>query len=172
MDSSLLEVLLFNSDEHQRTKASFHRLLHFTLPIPIGGHSILFPLLESTIENDPKLVKIKGWQVLAIGNIKTPSDWSLKDAIFLSLEEQAKLGFRVVNFLPYDSYVRKTVGYLFAIQHGAKKIFDADDRGEVIDGDLGKHFDVELVGEDARQETIMRYSHENPNRTLVNPYSF
>ena len=117
-----------------------------------------------------KLVKIKGWQVLAIGNSKTPSDWSLKGAIFLSLEEQAKLGFRVVDYLPYDSYVRKTVGYLFAIQHGAKKIFDADDRGEVIDGDLGKHFDVELIGEGARQETILQYSHENPNRTVVNPY--
>lgn len=116
------------------------------------------------------LVKIKGWQVLAIGNSKTPSDWSLKGAIFLSLEQQAQLGFRVVDFLPYDSYVRKTVGYLFAIQHGAKKIFDADDRGDVIDNDIGKHFDVELVGEGARQEVILQYSHENPNRTVVNPY--
>ncbi|KAK7830482.1 putative glycosyltransferase stello1, partial [Quercus suber] len=116
------------------------------------------------------LVKIRGWQVLAIGNSKTPSDWSLKGAIFLSLEQQAQLGFRVVDFLPYDSYVRKTVGYLFAIQHGAKKIFDADDRGDVIDGDLGKHFDVELVGEDARQEVILQYSHDNPNRTVINPY--
>ncbi|XP_058205109.1 probable glycosyltransferase STELLO2 [Rhododendron vialii] len=116
------------------------------------------------------LVKIKGWQVLAIGNSKTPSDWSLKGTIFLSLEQQAQLGFRVVDFLPYDSYVRKTVGYLFAIQHGAKKIFDADDRGDVIDNDIGKHFDVELVGEGARQEVILQYSHENPNRTVVNPY--
>lgn len=116
------------------------------------------------------LVKIRGWQVLAIGNSKTPSDWSLKGSIFLSLEQQAQLGFRVVDFLPYDSYVRKTVGYLFAIQHGAKKIFDADDRGDVIDGDLGKHFDVELVGEDARQEVILQYSHDNPNRTVINPY--
>ncbi|KAE9466049.1 hypothetical protein C3L33_02041, partial [Rhododendron williamsianum] len=82
----------------------------------------------------------------------------------------AQLGFRVVDFLPYDSYVRKTVGYLFAIQHGAKKIFDADDRGDVIDNDIGKHFDVELVGEGARQEVILQYSHENPNRTVVNPY--
>lgn len=90
--------------------------------------------------------------------------------IFLSLDEQSRLGFKVIEFLPYDSYVRKTVGYLFAIQHGAKKIFDADDRGEVIDGDLGKHFDVELLGENARQEIILQYSHENPNRTVVNPY--
>lgn len=116
------------------------------------------------------LVKIKGWQVLAVGNSKTPSDWSLKGAIFLSLEDQANLGFRVVDYLPYDSYVRKTVGYLYAIQHGAKKIYDADNRGDVIDGDLGKHFDVELTGEGARRETILQYSHDNPNRTVVNPY--
>ncbi|EFH56200.1 hypothetical protein ARALYDRAFT_903496 [Arabidopsis lyrata subsp. lyrata] len=74
------------------------------------------------------------------------------------------------NHLPYDSFVRKSVGYLFAIQHGAKKIYDADDRGEVIDGDLGKHFDVELVGVDSKQQPILQYSHENSNRTVVNPY--
>ncbi|XWS66348.1 hypothetical protein CRYUN_Cryun05aG0191600 [Craigia yunnanensis] len=117
-----------------------------------------------------KMVTIKGWQVLAIGNSRTPGDWSLKGAIFLSLDMQANLGFRVVDHLPYDSYVRKSVGYLFAIQHGAKKIFDADDRDEVIDNDLGKHFDVELVGEGARQEAMLQYSHDNPNRTVVNPY--
>ncbi|KAK9921968.1 hypothetical protein M0R45_030459 [Rubus argutus] len=118
-----------------------------------------------------KVVKIRGWQVLAVGNSKTPSDWSLKGAIFLSLEQQAQLGFRVLEYLPYDSYVRKTVGYLFAIQHGARKVFDADDRGEVIDNDLGKHFDIDLLGEEGhRQETILQYSHENPNRTVVNPY--
>ncbi|KAE8683602.1 putative Magnesium-chelatase subunit H [Hibiscus syriacus] len=117
-----------------------------------------------------KMVKIKGWQVLAIGNSRTPRDWSLKGAIFLSLDTQASLGFRVVDHLPYDSYVRKSVGYLFAIQHGAKKIFDADDRGEVIDNDIRKHFDVELVGEGARQEVILQYKHDNPDRKIVNPY--
>lgn len=117
-----------------------------------------------------RLTKIKGWQVLAIGNSRTPKDWNLKGAIYLSLETQAQLGFRVVDYLPYDSYVRKTVGYLFAIQHGAQKIFDVDDRGDIIDDDIGKHFDVELIGEGARQEVILQYSHENPNRTVVNPY--
>ncbi|KAA8515652.1 hypothetical protein F0562_018737 [Nyssa sinensis] len=116
------------------------------------------------------LVEIKRWQVLAIGNSKTPKDWSLKGVIYLSLEQQASLGFRVVDYLPYDSYVRKSVGYLFAIQHGAKRIFDADDRGNVIGGDLGKHFDLDLDGVVAKQQMILQYSHENPNRTVVNPY--
>ncbi|XP_009758553.1 probable glycosyltransferase STELLO1 [Nicotiana sylvestris] len=116
------------------------------------------------------LVRLKGWQVLAIGNSRTPKDWSLKGAIFFSLEQQASLGFRVVDFLPYDSYVRKSVGYLFAIQHGAKRIFDADDRGEVIGGDLGKHFDLELDGATAKKQRILQYSLEIENKTVVNPY--
>lgn len=40
----------------------------------------------------------------------------------------------------------------------------------MIGGDLGKHFDLELVGEDARRQPILQYSHDNPNRTVVNPY--
>nr|CAN62330.1 hypothetical protein VITISV_029810 [Vitis vinifera] len=116
------------------------------------------------------LVKIKGWQVLAVGNSRTPANWELKGAIFLSLEQQAKLEFRILEYLPYDSYVRKSVGYLFAIQHGAKMIFDADDRGEVIDWEVGKRFDLDLFGVDAMQERILQYNRENPNRTVVNPY--
>lgn len=117
-----------------------------------------------------KLVKIKGWQVLAIGNSKTPKDWSLKGAIFLSLEQQANLGFRLVDYLPYESYVRKSVGYLFAIQHGARKIFDADDRGEVIGGELGKHFDLDLESVILKQQRIFQYTSGNSKRTVVNPY--
>jgi hypothetical protein len=85
------------------------------------------------------LTRIKGWQLLAVGNSQTPADWSLKGAIYLSLEQQAQLGYRSVDFLPYSSYVRKTVGYLFAIQHGAKLIFDADDRAEVLGSDLSRY---------------------------------
>nr|GMC86449.1 probable glycosyltransferase STELLO1 [Ipomoea batatas] len=116
------------------------------------------------------LVRIKGWQVLAIGTSKTPKDWNLKGAIYLSLEQQADLGFRVVDHLPYDYYLRKSVGYLFAIQHGAKRIFDFDDRGDVIGGEIGKHFDLELDGMNGKEEKILQYSLEIVNRTVVNPY--
>lgn len=90
--------------------------------------------------------------------------------IYLSMEDQAKLEFRVLDYLPYESHLRKSVGYLFAIQHGAKVIFDADDRGDVVDDDLGKHFDLKLSKASVMQEKILQYSYENPNRTVVNPY--
>ncbi|KAI4300788.1 hypothetical protein L6164_034124 [Bauhinia variegata] len=171
-------LLCFEKQAKDLEKIEFPRIKYPITPIVDNSQYANFRSerwIVVSVSNYPtdslrKLVKIKGWQVLAIGSSKTPSDWSLKGAIFLSLERQANLGFRVVDYLPYDSYVRKTVGYLFAIQHGAKKIFDADDRGDVIDGDLGKHFDVELIGEGARQEVILQYSHDNPNRTVVNPY--
>ncbi|KAG6520460.1 probable glycosyltransferase STELLO1 [Zingiber officinale] len=118
------------------------------------------------------LTRIKGWQLLAVGNSATPADWSLKGAIFLSLDQQAGLGFRTVDFLPYHSYVRKSIGYLFAIQHGAKVIFDADDRAEVLGADLAHHFDVDLAGEETatKHPVLLQYSHADPNRTVVNPY--
>ncbi|XP_052174121.1 probable glycosyltransferase STELLO1 [Diospyros lotus] len=173
-------LLCFESQSHQLDKIAFPKVNWNSIQ-PLADKTTPYANFRSEnwivvgVSDYPsdslrRLLKIKGWQVLAIGDSKTPKDWSLKGTIFLSLEQQSQLGFKILDYLPYDSYVRKTVGYLFAIQHGAKKIFDADDRGEVIDDDIGKHFDVELIGEGARQEVILQYSHENPNRTVVNPY--
>lgn len=119
-----------------------------------------------------QLTKIKGWRVVAVGDSETPSDWNVKGAIFLSVEQQSALGYRILNHVPYNSYVRKSVGYLFAIQHGAKKIYDADERGSVINGNLSTHFDVELIGEEARREPMLQYvnKHSRNNRSIVNPY--
>ncbi|XP_062001560.1 probable glycosyltransferase STELLO2 [Rosa rugosa] len=174
--------LCFNSKSHSKipTPIELPRINFNSIP-PISDKSSNFASFTSdrwivvSVSDPPsdslrKLVRIKGWQVLAIGNSKTPLDWSLKGAIYLSMEDQAKLEFRVLEYLPYESHLRKSVGYLFAIQHGAKMVFDADDRGEVVDGDLGKHFDLKLSKVSVMQERILQYSDENPNRTVVNPY--
>lgn len=41
-----------------------------------------------------------------------------------------------MDFLPYKSYARKNIGYLYAIQHGAKQIYDTDDDNHPISGKL------------------------------------
>lgn len=51
------------------------------------------------------MAKIKGWQVLAIGNSRTPKDWKLKGMIFLAFNSQLKLvvEFELAGFATIDS---------------------------------------------------------------------
>jgi len=49
------------------------------------------------------------------------------NVVFLSVEDQLKMGFETVSYLKYGVYQRKNMGYLYAIQHGAKYIYDTDD---------------------------------------------
>lgn len=115
------------------------------------------------------MVRMQEWQVLAVGDSHTRNDWEVRGAIFLSVEHQATLGYRILAHVPYNSNLRKSVGYLFAIQHGAKMIYDADENASVLGGNLSKVFDTELTGPKSRKENILQYVYIH-NRTTVNPY--
>ncbi|CAF2423666.1 unnamed protein product [Rotaria sp. Silwood2] len=73
------------------------------------------------------------WNLIVIGDQKTPKDWLLhlsinsSRLIYLSIEQQNTLDFRILHYLPYGSYARKNLGYLTAIKCGAKIIFESDD---------------------------------------------
>ncbi|MCO5593067.1 hypothetical protein L7F22_047073 [Adiantum nelumboides] len=114
-------------------------------------------------------VKLQGWQVLAVGGYETPYDWDMNGVIYLSPQQQAALPYRIVAHLPNNSFVRKSVGYLFAIHHGAIRIYDADENASVIGEDLSKAFDLHLNGEKSRREPLLQYL-SIENRTCVNPY--
>jgi len=47
--------------------------------------------------------------------------------IFLSDEDQIQMSSKFVANLPWHSFARKNVGYLYAIAQGAKIIYDFDD---------------------------------------------
>ena len=47
--------------------------------------------------------------------------------IFLSDEDQMKMSSKFVSNLPWHSFARKNVGYLYAVAQGAKIIYDFDD---------------------------------------------
>lgn len=74
-----------------------------------------------------KFKSFEKWEVILVGDKKTPfikSDYDLK---YLDLNEQKKLGFKIYSSLPYNHYVRKNIGYLFGIREGANLIYDTDD---------------------------------------------
>ena len=76
--------------------------------------------------------QLKNWKIVVIGNIKTiDSNWDIfknsNNLVYLSLNAQKQLEYNILKFLKDDSYCRKNIGYLFAIQHGAKKIYEIDE---------------------------------------------
>jgi hypothetical protein len=81
-----------------------------------------------------KLAQIPGWKLVVVGDKKTPPDWHLENCEYLSPQRQLELGYELATLLPWGHYSRKNIGYLYAIEHGAKIIYETDDDNEPLDG--------------------------------------
>ena len=71
-----------------------------------------------------KLAEIPGWHLVVVGDKKTPEDWHLENCEYLSPSRQLELGYELAKALPWNHYARKNIGYLYAIERGAKIIYD------------------------------------------------
>lgn len=76
-----------------------------------------------------KFAQVEGHYCLVVGDRKTPdaSAFELEDVEFLSISEQEKLPYSLVERVPYNHYCRKNLGYLTAIASGAETIAESDD---------------------------------------------
>lgn len=74
-----------------------------------------------------KFAALPDWRLIVVGDKKTPKKWQLENVIYLSPEDQEKLGFKILKHLPWNHYCRKMVGYLHAMKLGADIIADTDD---------------------------------------------
>ena len=68
-----------------------------------------------------------GGELILVGDRKTPSDFGTEGSIAISIEEQSELPFATARAVPENSYARKMVGYLMAIQRGHEWIRETDD---------------------------------------------
>jgi len=97
----------------------------------IAGDQISKWIVVTTIhyptESLKKLATLPDWHLVVVADKKTPSDWSLNNCEFLSVERQLALNYKIIPLLPWNHYSRKNIGYLYAIEHGAKVIYDTDD---------------------------------------------
>ena len=113
------------------------------------------------------LVIKEPWKIVVIGDIKTNNkSWDIfknsKKLIFLSVEDQINLGYNITKYIPTNSYSRKNIGYLFAIQHGAKEIYETDDNC----------FKFRFSSLYKNEDKITYYAENNNNTIMINPYSF
>lgn len=88
---------------------------------------IVITSIFSPTEAVKKFANIDGWHLIVVGDKKSPSDWKLPNVTFLGPEDQLKLGYEILDKLPWNHYCRKMVGYLYAIEQGADLIAESDD---------------------------------------------
>jgi hypothetical protein len=74
-----------------------------------------------------KLSKIRDWDLIAVGDKKTPNDWHVDDVSYLNPNKHGKLFPKFSKILPWNIYARKNIGYLFAIQQQSEVIGETDD---------------------------------------------
>jgi hypothetical protein len=71
--------------------------------------------------------KFEDWKIILIGDKKSKEIKSTENVTFLSVEDQRKLDFEIVDKCPLNHYSRKNVGYLYALREGASLIYETDD---------------------------------------------
>ncbi|XP_014661431.1 PREDICTED: uncharacterized protein LOC106804670 [Priapulus caudatus] len=99
-----------------------------------------------------RLASMPDWKVVIVGDKKTPANWSHPNCIYLSPERQKSLGYGILERLPWKQLFPKEGGYLYAIQHGAKFIFDTDDDNHPTDNLASFVYEPRMTGLVAGQD--------------------
>ncbi len=86
------------------------------------------------------------WSAVVVGDTKTPEDWQAPGIDFLSIKQQYDLFPEFARLVPTRHYCRKNLGYLYAIQHGAKLILETDD-DNIPGPDFGYIHQLEVSGD-------------------------
>ncbi|RKS45124.1 uncharacterized protein DUF288 [Gillisia mitskevichiae] len=89
--------------------------------------SIIITSIFDPTEAIKAFAQLKDYNLIVIGDKKSPENWSCENVTYLSVNDQNKLNFQILKFLPYDHYSRKMIGYLLAIKNNADFIIDTDD---------------------------------------------
>ena len=85
-----------------------------------------------------KQALLPNWCLVVVGDKKGPLSYDIETKpnsyMFLNASMQETMGsqFPLVHVLPWNHFGRKNVGYLYAILHGAKAIWDFDDDNGLI----------------------------------------
>ena len=74
-----------------------------------------------------QIASIPGWCLVVAGDKKTPTTFNLTGAVYLSPADQEAMTFEIGRLLRWNHFGRKNLGFLYAIQHGARWVYDFDD---------------------------------------------
>lgn len=82
-----------------------------------------------------KYAAMKDWQLVIVGDLKTPSDYHVENAIYLTPLEQHKMFPVFSEIMGWNNDCRRTVGFLYAIKTlNADIVATVDDDNIPLDG--------------------------------------
>ena len=88
---------------------------------------VIITTINKPTETILKHINNKEYDVIIVGDNKTPDDYKKLNCIYLDILSQKKLFPELTELLPYNHYCRKNLGYLYAIKKGYKIIYETDD---------------------------------------------
>lgn len=85
----------------------------------------------------------QGWCFVVVADKNGPAEYDdVEGVVYLTVEKQKALHFQIVDRIPWRHFGRKNIGYLYAIAHGAKVIYDTDDDNRLKE----EHIPISGVG--------------------------
>ena len=88
---------------------------------------VIITTINKPTEAIMKHINNPDYDVIIVGDTKTPTDYYDLPCIYLDAEHQKKLFPELSELLPYNHYCRKNLGYLYAIKKGYSIIYETDD---------------------------------------------
>jgi len=83
----------------------------------------------------------QGWCFVVVADTNGPAEYDdVEGVIYLTVERQRALHYQIVPKTPWRHFGRKNIGFLYAIAHGAKVIYDTDDDNRL------KELSIPLIG--------------------------
>jgi len=103
------------------------------------GNSKHWAVITTIFELNPAVTDLlecwKGSSIVVVGDCKTNSTlWRALESprlVYLSPDDQVHLPYKIVKHIPWNHFGRKSIGFMFAIHHGADLIYDFDDDNSV-----------------------------------------
>lgn len=93
------------------------------------------------------------FNVVIVGDERTPSDYSDLDVVFLDIVTQKNMYPELHDIIPFNHYSRKNLGYLYAASAGAELILDTDDDNIFNMNSLLLSLDTEVKGKLVNSKT-------------------
>ena len=88
---------------------------------------VIITTINPPTEAIKKFMQFPDYDVIIVGDKKTPDSYKDEDCIFLDVKTQKELFPVLSELIPYNHYGRKNLGYLYAIQQDYKVIYETDD---------------------------------------------